>query len=85
MNLITRAASKDTNAKTKITQVYIIWLRFHHGNISFEHINYIHLKIIFCQSRNTGLPAIETITFWSVHDDFGVECVVLCAAQPTQK
>ena len=45
----------------------------------------ILLNILFCQRRSTGLPAIDLITFWSVHDDVGVKCAVLCAAQPTQK
>ena len=43
----------------------------------------IHLNVLFSQCRSTGLPAIEMITFWFAHDDVGVECAVLCAAQPT--
>ena len=48
-------------------------------------IDLIHLNILFCQRRNTRLPAIETMTFGFVHDDVGVERAVLCAAQPTLK
>ena len=39
----------------------------------------IHVNILCCQHRNTGLPAVETITFGFVHDDVGMECAVLCA------
>ena len=47
--------------------------------------NVYYLNILFSRHRSTGLPAIETITFWSVHDDVGVEWYVLSAARPTQK
>ena len=56
-------------------------------NSSFLHFlffvfgdDFIHLNIIFCQRQNTGLPAFEMITFWSVRDNVGVECAVLCTA-----
>ena len=54
-------------------------------NNQYNFVVFIHLNILFCQCRSTGLPAIETIPFQFVHDDVGVACAVLCAAHPILK
>ena len=52
---------------------------------SFFGNNFIHLNVLFCQRRSTGLPAVVMIAFGFVPDDVGVECAVLCVTHSTLK